>query len=252
MPDGGTLLIETSNADPPEMWNNPPERCVMLLIRDSGTGMDESVRAHIFEPFFTTKEVGRGTGLGLATVYGIVKQSDGYITVESEPGRGATFRIYFPRVQGLADRAARPPQRTSTAGGSETILLVEDEMAVRRLARRLLKQQGYTVLEASHGLEALRLASQQNSPIHLLLTDVVMPGMSGPELALHLSREQPAMKVLYMSGYADEALGHHGVLAEGMEFLQKPFTPQDLGLRVRESLGRGQAAATGPIEEPPV
>ncbi len=237
MPNGGTLSIETANTEAPEEWKNPPERCVMLVVRDSGTGMDDSVRAHIFEPFFTTKEVGKGTGLGLATVYGIVKQSGGWITVDSVPDKGATFRVYFPRIEGLADRAGRSPRLLSASGGSETILLVEDELAVRRLARRLLRQQGYTVLEAANGLEGLRIASQQSGPIHLLLTDVVMPGMSGPELALHLKREQPGIKVVYMSGYADEALGQHGVLAEGMEFLQKPFNPHDLAIRVREALG---------------
>ena len=236
MPDGGTLVIETANSEPPADWNQPPERCVMLGVRDNGVGMDETVRSHIFEPFFTTKEIGKGTGLGLATVYGIVKQSGGYITVESSPGKGAAFRVYFPRIQGLADRPKPTPRLSPVKAGTATILLVEDELAVRRLASRLLRQQGYIVMEAANGLEALRLASDQKEPIHLLLTDVVMPGMSGPELALHLGREQSAMKVIYMSGYADEAIGSHGVLAEGMEFLQKPFTPHDLAMRVRESL----------------
>jgi two-component system cell cycle sensor histidine kinase/response regulator CckA len=242
MPEGGTLVIETANTEPPDEWKNPPDRCVMLLVRDSGHGMDESVRAHIFEPFFTTKEIGKGTGLGLATVYGIVKQSGGFVTVETAPRQGATFRIFFPRVEGLADQTVRPTKLSFAAGGSETILLVEDEFAVRRLARRLLRQQGYTVLEAANGQEALRLASQQNGRIDLLLTDVVMPGMSGPELAGHLNREQPSMKVLYMSGYADDALGHHGILAEGMAFLQKPFTPHDLARGVREALGSQHAS----------
>jgi two-component system, cell cycle sensor histidine kinase and response regulator CckA len=236
MPDGGTLLIGTANADPPSEWNQPPDRCVMLSVQDTGVGMDDDVRSHIFEPFFTTKEMGKGTGLGLATVYGIVKQSGGYITVESSPGKGATFRVYFPRIQGLADQPKRSPRLSPARTRAATILLVEDELAVRRLASKLLRQQGYTVLEAANGLEALRLASDQKQPIHLLLTDVVMPGMSGPELALHLGQEQPDMKVIYMSGYADEALGNHGILAEGMDFLQKPFTPHDLTVRVRESL----------------
>lgn len=236
MPDGGTLLLETGNSEPPAEWNQPPDRCVMLSVRDNGVGMDDTVRSHIFEPFFTTKAIGKGTGLGLATVYGIVKQSGGYITVESSPGTGATFRVYFPRIQGLADQPKRLPRLSPARNRTATILLVEDELAVRRLACRLLRQQGYTVLEAANGLEALRLASDQKQPIHLLLTDVVMPGMSGPELALHLGREQSDMKVIYMSGYADDALGNHGVLAEGMDFLQKPFTPQDLTVRVRESL----------------
>jgi PAS domain S-box-containing protein len=236
MPDGGTLLIETANSDPPSEWNQPPDRCVMLGVRDNGIGMDDAVRSHIFEPFFTTKETGKGTGLGLATVYGIVKQSGGYITVESSPGKGATFRVYFPRIHGLADQPKRAPRLSPARNRTATILLVEDELAVRRLASRLLRQQGYTVMEAANGLEALRLASDQKQPIHLLLTDVVMPGMSGPELALHLGRDQATMKVIYMSGYADDALGNHGVLAEGTDFLQKPFTPHDLTVRVRESL----------------
>jgi two-component system cell cycle sensor histidine kinase/response regulator CckA len=236
MPDGGTLVIETANSDPPGEWNGPPQRCVMLLVRDTGIGMDAAIRSHIFEPFFTTKEIGKGTGLGLATVYGIVKQSGGYIIVDSAPGKGSVFKVYFPRIQGLADRPKRAPRLSPTRSGTATILLVEDELAVRRLASRLLRQQGYTVMEAANGLEALRLASDQKGPIHLLLTDVVMPGMSGPELALHLGRDQSALKVIYMSGYADDALGKHGVLAEGTEFLQKPFTPHELTVRVRDSL----------------
>ncbi len=244
MPSGGTLAIRTANAEPPDEWKNPPGRCVMLLVRDTGVGMDEEVRSHIFEPFFTTKEVGKGTGLGLATVYGIVKQSDGYITVESQPGQGATFRVFFPRIQGLADQPKRSAVTRSQPVRAATILLVEDEMAVRRLATRLLRQQGYTVIEAANGVEALRLASQQKDAIHLLLTDVVMPGMSGPELALHLGREQPAMKVIYMSGYADEALSKHAGLSEGMVFLQKPFTPDDLAVRVQDTLEVRNGATT--------
>jgi signal transduction histidine kinase/ActR/RegA family two-component response regulator len=237
MQEGGALVIETSNASPPDEWKNPPERCVMLMVQDNGIGMEDTVRGQIFEPFFTTKEIGRGTGLGLATVYGVVKQSGGYITVESAPMKGTTFRVYFPRIEGLADRVARASKPRAAKGGSETILLVEDDPAVRRLARRLLKQQGYLVLEAANGLEALRMAAEQHDPIHLLLTDVVMPGMSGPDLAEHLGRDHAAMKVIYMSGYPDEALGHHGVLAQGMEFLQKPFTPEALALKVRDTLG---------------
>ena len=192
--------------------------------------------ARIFEPFFTTKALGKGTGLGLATVYGIVKQSGGYITVDSSPGKGSVFRVYFPRIQGLADRPRKPARLSPVKSGTATILLVEDELAVRRLASRLLRQQGYTVMEAANGLEALRIASNERQPIHLLLTDVVMPGMSGPELALHLGREHSTMKVIYMSGYADEVIDSHGVLADGMDFLQKPFTPHELTVRVRESL----------------
>lgn len=244
MPEGGTLLLETGNADPPEEWANPPEKCVMLAVKDSGTGIDESIRPHIFEPFFTTKEMGKGTGLGLATVYGIVKQSGGYILVDSEPGKGAAFRIYLPRVDGTIELQAGSGPLGVLARGSETILLVEDEIAVRRLARRVLRQQGYVVIEASNGREALRLASEHSARLDLLLTDVVMPGMSGPELAEQLTREQPTIKVLYISGYADEALGHHGILEEGVEFLQKPFTPQDLTRRIRETLGPGNTPRT--------
>ncbi|MEO8199968.1 MAG: PAS domain S-box protein [Gemmatimonadota bacterium] len=237
MPEGGTLSIETGNAEPPEEWANPPEQCVMLTVRDSGTGIDENIQPHIFEPFFTTKELGKGTGLGLATVYGIVKQSGGYITVESAPGKGATFRIFLPRVDGSIELQGKTGPLGVLARGSETILLVEDEVAVRRLARRVLRQQGYVVIEASSGREALRLAAEHPSQLDLLLTDVVMPGMSGPELAEQLRKEQPSLRVLYMSGYADEALGHHGVLRDGLAFLQKPFSPQDLTRRIRESLG---------------
>ena len=236
MPDGGTLIIETANSEPPGEWKNPPDDCVMLGVRDNGNGMDDTTRSRIFEPFFTTKELGKGTGLGLATVYGIVKQSGGYITVESAPGKGSAFRVYFPRIQGLADQPRRPARLGAVKSGTATILLVEDELAVRRLASRLLRQQGYTVMEAANGLEALRIASSGKQAIHLLLTDVVMPGMSGPELAGHLGREHAGMKVIYMSGYADDAIGNHGVLAEGMDFLQKPFTPHDLSVRVRDSL----------------
>ena len=237
MPEGGTLVISTENAEPPEVWKNPPAACVALVVTDTGHGMDEYTRAHLFEPFFTTKETGKGTGLGLATVYGIVKQSGGYITVESSPGAGATFRIYLPRVDAALDTAAEGPNPGTAARGSETILLVEDELAVRRLARRVLRSKGYVVLEAANGREALRLVSQHPGPLDLMVTDVIMPGMSGPELADRLAREQPALRVLYMSGYADEAIGHHGVLEPGVEFLQKPFTPQDLAQRVREVLG---------------
>ncbi|MEO8294575.1 MAG: response regulator [Gemmatimonadota bacterium] len=237
MPEGGTLSLETSNTEPPEEWAHPPGQCVMLAVRDSGMGMDESIRPHIFEPFFTTKETGKGTGLGLATVYGIVKQSEGYILVDSEPGKGATFRIYFPRVAGIADSHAVAPRLGGLPRGTETILLVEDEVAVRRLASRVLRQQGYVVLEATNGREALRLVEQHKPRLDLLVTDVVMPGMSGPELATRLTGQHPMLKVLYISGYADEALGQRGILNEGVDFLQKPFTPQDLTRRIREGLG---------------
>ncbi|MEP7327063.1 MAG: response regulator [Gemmatimonadota bacterium] len=242
MPQGGTLVISTEDAEPPSEWKDAPVACVALTVTDSGHGMDEHTRAHLFEPFFTTKEVGKGTGLGLATVYGIVKQSGGYITVESSPGSGTTIRIFLPRVDTPLDISAPDPRLGTAARGSETILLVEDEVAVRRLARRVLRSKGYVVLEAANGREALRMVSEHSGQLDLVLTDVVMPGMSGPEMAERLAREQPDLRVLYMSGYADEAIGHHGVLEAGVEFLQKPFTPQDLAQRVREVLGPNTAS----------
>ncbi|HEV8124480.1 MAG TPA: response regulator [Gemmatimonadales bacterium] len=242
MPEGGTLIISTENADAPAEWKDPPPACVALVMTDTGNGMSEHTRGHLFEPFFTTKDIGKGTGLGLATVYGIVKQSGGYITVESAPGNGTAIRIYLPRVDAPLDSTTTGPGLGTAARGSETILLVEDEVSVRRLARRVLLSKGYVVLEAANGQEALRLVSEHTGPLDLVLTDVVMPGMSGPEMAERLSREQPGLRVLYMSGYADEAIGRHGVLETGVQFLQKPFTPQDLAQRVREVLGPNNAS----------
>jgi CheY-like chemotaxis protein len=218
----------------------------MLAVSDSGVGIPREIQAHIFEPFFTTKEQGKGTGLGLATVYGIVKQSGGYIEVDSEPGRGTTFRIYLPRVDTtvpVVDRATRP---AAAAGGTETILLVEDEEGVRELARDILRSSGYTVLEARSGSEALLICERHQGPLDLLLTDVVMPRMSGRELAERLAPLRPDLSVLYMSGYTDDAVIRHGVLGAGTAFLQKPFTPAALIQRVRETLdlaGREAAPA---------
>jgi CheY-like chemotaxis protein len=208
----------------------------MLAVSDTGTGIPREIQAQIFEPFFTTKEQGKGTGLGLATVYGIVKQSGGYIEVDSEPGQGTTFRIYLPRLEAAAvtvDRSVRP---AAAAGGTETILLVEDEEGVRELARDILRASGYTVLEARNGAEALLLCERHQGPLDMLLTDVVMPRMSGRELAERLAPLRPELSVLYMSGYTDDAVIRHGVLAAGTAFLQKPFTPAALVLRVRETL----------------
>ena len=241
MPEGGKLTIETVNAELDANYVRrhamaAPGRFVMLAVSDSGCGMDAETQSHIFEPFFTTKETGKGTGLGLATVYGIVKQIGGEIWVYSEPGRGTTFKIYFPQAEG-AERAAQPPKVISASQrGSETILVVEDEEGVRSLVRRVLESNGYTVLTAANAEEAVRVCEQREGTISLLLTDVVMPGMSGRKLAQHLGFSRAGMKVLYMSGYTDNAIVHHGVLDAGTAFLQKPFTPDAILRNVREVL----------------
>ena len=240
MPDGGKLTIETSNVDLDEAFaqahlGSVPGPYAMFAVTDTGSGMDASVRAHLFEPFFTTKEVGKGTGLGLATVYGIVKQSDGYISVYSEPGRGTSFKIYLPRIETPAGASAGP-QKGGVAGGTETILVVEDEPAVLSLSRRALETQGYVVLAASDAAAALRVVERHGGMIHLLLTDVVMPGLSGRELADQLSGQRPGIRVLYMSGYPGDAVVQHGTLPAGSAFLQKPFSPDGLARKVRDVL----------------
>lgn len=240
MPKGGKLLIETANVELDEVYarrhvNVAPGSYVMVSVSDTGVGMSQDVRERLFEPFFTTKEQGKGTGLGLSTVYGIVNQSGGSIWVYSEPGQGATFKIYLPRVDEPLDDL-----RKEAAGeiprGSETVLLVEDEETVRNLAVRVLAGLGYRVLEAPDGGVAFELGGQYREPIHLLLTDVVMPGMSGRELALRLLEIHPEAKVLYMSGYTDDAIVSHGVLSPGVGFIQKPFTLEGLSRKVREVL----------------
>lgn len=241
MPKGGKLTIETANVTLDEAYaaGRPvtvPGRYVMFAVSDTGVGMGEETKARVFEPFFTTKPKGKGTGLGLATVYGIVKQSGGYIWVYSEPGRGTTFKVYLPRVDAPVEPAGTAPVETSSLRGSETILLCEDQEQVRTLTRRMLEARGYDVLVARSGHEALRLAEERSGPIHLLVTDVVMPGMSGKELALLLNPPRPAMKVLYVSGYTDESIVQHGVLEPGAAFLQKPFTAEMLARKVREVL----------------
>ncbi|MEP6958376.1 MAG: PAS domain S-box protein [Nitrospirota bacterium] len=247
MPKGGRLTIETRNVTIGtgarlDAVGVEPGSYVLLAVRDTGHGMDAETRSHLFEPFFTTKEKGKGTGLGLSTVYGIVKQSGGSIVVESAPGRGATFRIYFPRVEQEAKEAAGGVEAIDPAHGRETILLVEDEPSVRGLVHETLRVHGYTVLEARHGIEALLASTKYVGPIHLLLTDVVMPQMSGPEVAEKLLVVRPGIKVLYMSGYPDHPIFDQGGVTRETGFLPKPFSPQVLAQKVREVLDGMKAA----------
>jgi PAS domain S-box-containing protein len=242
MPDGGKLTIETTDAtlDRQSLQRHGPVvpgDYVALIVSDTGDGMDEATTRHIFEPFFTTKGVGKGTGLGLSTVYGIVKQSGGYVWVYSEPGQGTTFKIYLPRIAEAVDRSPdAPPMSHEAPVGTETVLVVEDDEAVRMLTREILQRSGYRVFDAGNPREAIQVASECTGAIDLLLTDVVMPESEGLPLFDRLSKSRPALRVLYMSGYADEAVVRHGVLAAGTPFLQKPFTPQVLARKVRTVL----------------
>ena len=245
MPTGGKLIIETKNIKLDQAYfenrvNGQPELYIMLCVTDTGIGMDEETKRHIFEPFFTTKEIGRGTGLGLSTVYGIVKQSGGYIWVYSEPDKGTTFKCYFPRVDDAILKQESKQEKSLMQGGRETILLVEDEFIVRNLISNILKHYGYTVIESENGEKALEVRAQcSEQPVDMLITDVVMPGISGRVLADRLQSVYPEMKVLYISGYTDDAIVRHGVLDHGIPFLQKPFAPKDLAKKVREILDNG-------------
>jgi two-component system cell cycle sensor histidine kinase/response regulator CckA len=244
MPDGGKLTVETSNVELDEEYTKShvgavPGPHVMVAISDSGVGMDEQTLTRLFEPFFTTKGLGKGTGLGLSTVYGIVKQSGGSIFVYSEPGQGTTFKLFFPRESLDALPAAQAPSAPTRAGGSETVLLVEDDQAVRNLARRVLDGAGYTVLPAANGGEALLICEQHPGKIHLVLSDVVMPLMGGQALVERLAKVRPGIKALFMSGYTDNAIVHHGDLDPGTHFIGKPFTQAGIVQKVRDVLDAG-------------
>ena len=241
MPNGGKLTIKTANAELDETYagRSPAVRSgcyVQLAVSDSGIGMDAETKGHIFEPFFTTKGMGRGTGLGLATVYGVVSQSNGYIWVYSEIGKGTIFKIYLPLVKGEVQAASPEVSQPQFAHEGETILLVEDEESLRVVTRALLVQHGYNVLEASSGGQGVKIAQEHHSPIHLLLTDVVMPGMNGPNLAEKVAGLHPETKILYMSGYTDHIIGKHGFLESGVLLLEKPYTRGTLTRKVRAAL----------------
>jgi two-component system cell cycle sensor histidine kinase/response regulator CckA len=246
MPNGGKVTIETAKVtlDWSYAQNHAevaPGDYVLLAVSDTGTGMTSDIKDHIFEPFFTTKDVNKGTGLGLATCFGIVKQSEGHIWVYSEPEHGTTFKVYLPQIrEEKTSSSSRQDENAGLPRGNETVLLVEDEQAVRELAARMLHQQGYHLLVADNGHEALRLVEERaEQNIDLVVTDVVMPQMGGKALTSRLKFIRPNIKVLYTSGYAENAIVHHGVLEPGINFLQKPFSPEKLVRKVREVLDKG-------------
>jgi len=241
MPNGGKLTLETANVELDQSYvsRHPGSRVgtyVMLAVSDTGVGMDAETQSHLFEPFFTTKEQGKGTGLGLSTVYGIVKQSGGTIWVYSEVGKGATFKVYLPRVHDAAEPARPTPGPSGPRGGGETILVVEDADAVRKIMEHLLRRAGYTPLVAASAEEAFQVIAAYPGPVHLVVTDIVLPGVSGPELAHRIRGQRPGIRVLFTSGYTDRGVVENGYLPSGVAFLQKPFTAQSLSLKVREVL----------------
>jgi CheY-like chemotaxis protein len=242
MPEGGQLSIETCNTEIDEVFIKrypyPVQTgpYILLTVSDTGTGMDDVTKQRIFEPFFTTKEKGKGTGLGLSMVYGVVKQSNGYIDVFSTVGKGTTFKIYLPRIDQEPEERATKTTLSKAFRGKETILLVEDEKNLCVLTRNLLEHYGYSVLEAESGAQALAISRQNTAPIHLLLTDIVMPGINGRALAQTLSKERPGIRVVYMSGYTGQTVGGQTILSPGSHFLQKPFTREDLARKIREAL----------------
>jgi CheY-like chemotaxis protein len=252
MPNGGKLTIETGNFVLDEEYSRTHAgvgagEYVAISITDTGMGMDAETQARIFEPFFTTKGVGEGTGLGLATVYGIVQQSSGHVWVYSEPGRGTTFRIYLP----LADEQtlnSRPAPPSQSVRGTETVLVVEDNAAVRTAICRILRRAGYDVLEAEDGADARAICGDSRRAIHLLITDVVMPKVSGPDLAIELVAARPEMKVLFMSGYSGHAITRHGVLRDGVSFLHKPFSPASVTHAVREVLTAAKSESSSEVQ----
>jgi CheY-like chemotaxis protein len=250
MPDGGKLTLETGTVQLSDSFSARqlgirPGQHVTISVSDTGVGMDEETQTHLFEPFFTTKNPGYGTGLGLATAYGIIRQSGGAIGIVSELGKGTTARIYLPVAEARADPVPEKTAAVERLTGAETILLVEDEARVRKLIVDVLAARGYRVLEATRGHEAVRLAAAHKGPIHLAVVDVVMPEMSGPDVIREIRAARPEMRVLYISGYTDEAIVHYGILESGAAFLQKPFLPDVLGRRVREVLDAQQSQADG-------
>ena len=242
MPGGGRLVIETSNTELDRSYANArpvvtPGPYILLAVSDTGTGMDQETQARIFEPFFTTKEQGKGTGLGLSTVYGVVKQSGGFIWVYSELGKGTSFKIYLPRVDQPIDAAGKVATYSEAPRGTETVLLAEDEADVRELAREFLEAAGYTVIEARNGQEALKLAAGRSEEIDLLVSDLVMPGMTGQQLAALLQQQDPSLRVIFMSGYSEHAAAEAAQAGSSVRILTKPFNRMALLRTIREVLG---------------